>query len=80
MSIATIVTRGYGSFGSIGEVVERGYIAAVITISATSQQQLDDFAQTAAAFLRRQSVGHASRPNVSKRWYAGGRWYKDRSW
>jgi len=29
MSIATVVTRGYGSFGSIGEVVTRGYIAGV---------------------------------------------------
>lgn len=27
MSIATIVTRGYGSFGSIAEVVIRGYVA-----------------------------------------------------
>jgi len=27
MSIATIVTRGFGSFGSIAEVVTRGYIA-----------------------------------------------------
>lgn len=26
MSIATVVTRGYGSFGSIAEVVTRGYI------------------------------------------------------
>lgn len=26
MSIPTVVTRGYGSFGSIGEVVTRGYL------------------------------------------------------
>ena len=25
MAIRTIVTRGYGSFGTIGEVVTRGY-------------------------------------------------------
>jgi hypothetical protein len=25
MSIATVVTRGYGSFGSIPEIVTRGY-------------------------------------------------------
>ncbi len=80
MSIAPLVTRGYGSFGTIGKIVARGYIADVITASIHAQQQLDDLAQTAALFLRRQSVGHASRPNVSKRWYAGGRWYKDRSW
>lgn len=28
MSIATIVTRGYGSFGSIGEIVTAGYASA----------------------------------------------------
>lgn len=29
MSIARIVTRGYGTFGSIGAVVLRGYISGV---------------------------------------------------
>ena len=29
MSIATVVTRGYGSFGSIADVVTRGYIEAI---------------------------------------------------
>lgn len=30
MSIATIVTRGYGNFGSISEIVTRGYTRALI--------------------------------------------------
>lgn len=29
MSIATVVTRGYGSFGSVAEVVTRGYAVGV---------------------------------------------------
>lgn len=29
MSIATVVTRGYGTFGSIPQVVTRGYFVAI---------------------------------------------------
>ena len=36
MSIATVVTRGYGSFGSIGEVVARGYLDAAAAQSVVA--------------------------------------------
>lgn len=32
MSIATVVTRGYGSFGTIGQVVTRGFNIAVVVL------------------------------------------------
>lgn len=33
MSIATVVTRGYGSFGSIADVAVRGYLSAAFVTS-----------------------------------------------
>jgi len=36
MSIATVVTRGYGSFGSIAEIVVRGYAPATTTTTNTT--------------------------------------------
>lgn len=33
MSIATVVTRGYGSFGSIAEVVTRGYTIGEVVVA-----------------------------------------------
>jgi hypothetical protein len=33
MSIATVVTRGFGSFGDIAHVVRRGYEQAVVVIT-----------------------------------------------
>lgn len=38
MSIATIVTRGYGSFGSIAEVTTRGYIAGAAVTPPVAEQ------------------------------------------
>lgn len=32
MSIATVVTRGYGSFGSVNEVVSRGYTISAVAV------------------------------------------------
>jgi hypothetical protein len=36
MAIKTIVTRGYGTFGTIGEIVVRGYLAATATATAAA--------------------------------------------
>ena len=36
MSIATVVTRGYGSFGSIAEVTVRGYLAGAAAAAAAA--------------------------------------------
>lgn len=38
MSIASIVTRGYGSFGSIAEVVTRGYFAEEVVVEVVSSR------------------------------------------
>ena len=53
MSIATIVTRGFGSFGSIGEIVTAGYSSAagegevvtppVVTIAVGDGSSWQDF-------------------------------------
>lgn len=51
MSIAQIVTRGYGSFGSIMAVVLRGY-SLPPPVSGSASGTLDNFTLSATARLR----------------------------
>jgi hypothetical protein len=37
MAIATIITRGYGSFGSIAEIITRGYDIGEAVVIVTRQ-------------------------------------------
>lgn len=61
MSIATVVTRGYGSFGTIPLVVTAGYsIGEAIVIDEAAPEQtfgIFTFIMTAGNFLQAQTLG-----------------------
>lgn len=61
MSIATVVTRGYGSFGTIPFVVTAGYsIGAAIVIDEAGVEQtlgLFTFITTVGRLLQAQTLG-----------------------
>ena len=47
MAIATIITRGYGSFGSIAEIITRGYdIGEPVVIVTPTERKTSVLAET----------------------------------
>lgn len=83
MTISTVVTRGYGSFGTIAFVTTRGYsIGAVAAASASLLMTEDD--DRVSAFVHRNSYvsnpterGHyvsydGPKPWLGKGWGDGG--------
>ena len=53
MSIAAIVTRGYGTFGSIADVTTRGYLVSVAAVAATTGGGYPEDGRKEPAHLRK---------------------------
>lgn len=67
MSIRSVVTRGYGSFGSISEIVVRGYLSAGVTDRADGVYDPDILRRHARATERARKKSAEERKKAERR-------------